>query len=85
MGHMEQCFSCTLLMPIVTVFVYVKDQPGVISKISTTLYEKGINIKDMELLKIREGTGGTFRLSFESEHDAKSADEVLKEVGFTTT
>lgn len=72
------------LSPLHDLFVYVKDQPGVISKISTTLYEKGINIKDMELLKIREGTGGTFRLSFETEKDAQAANTVLKQIGFIT-
>ena len=36
------------------IFVYVKDEPGVISKISTTLFENNINIKDIELLKLSE-------------------------------
>lgn len=72
------------LSPLIDIFVFVKDQPGVISKISTSLYEKGINIKDMELLKIREGTGGTFRLSFDTETDAINAEKLLKELGFIT-
>ncbi len=64
------------------IYVFVSDQPGVISKISTTLYEKNINIKDMELLKIREGTGGTFRLAFETMEDARRAEKLLLKLGF---
>ncbi len=72
------------LHPLFDLFVFVTDEPGAISKISTALYENGINIKDMELLKIREGSGGTFRLSFEHEEDIKNAASILKNIGFET-
>ncbi len=71
------------LNPLFDIFVFVNDEPGVISKISTKLFNENINIKDIELLKIREGTGGTFRLSFESELDATRAKEVLSSIGFS--
>jgi len=70
------------LLPLYDVFVFVKDEPGVIFKISSTLFRKNINIKDIELLKIREGTGGTFRISFETEKDAQRARVLLKKAGF---
>lgn len=63
-------------------FVFVRDEPGVVSKISTALFNNDINIKDIELLKIREGTGGTFRLSFDSEQDVKRAGEIIRKEGF---
>ncbi|MFC2084803.1 prephenate dehydrogenase/arogenate dehydrogenase family protein [Bacteroidota bacterium] len=66
------------------IYVFVKDEPGVISKISTALYNHGINIKDIELLKIREGTGGTFRLSFDNYNDSKEAILILNKIGFET-
>ncbi len=69
---------------IYDVFVFVKDEPGVISKISTALFENKINIKDIELLKIREGSGGTFRIAFESEDDADKATKVIEKIGFST-
>ncbi|MBI9073067.1 MAG: prephenate dehydrogenase/arogenate dehydrogenase family protein [Melioribacteraceae bacterium] len=72
------------LNPLVDIFVFVSDVPGVISKISTALFNVGINIKDIELLKIREGTGGTFRMSFNSESEAVIAQEVMHEIGFET-
>ncbi len=70
------------LTPVYDIFIFVKDEPGVISKISTKLFEAGINIKDIELLKIREGTGGTFRLSFESKNIARQAKIILSDLGF---
>jgi prephenate dehydrogenase len=69
---------------IYDVFVFVKDEPGVISKISTALFENNINIKDIELLKIREGSGGTFRLAFESEGEADKAKIIIGEIGYST-
>ncbi|MCB9209071.1 MAG: prephenate dehydrogenase/arogenate dehydrogenase family protein [Ignavibacteriales bacterium] len=70
------------ITPIYDIFIFVKDEPGVISKISTRLYEANINIKDIELLKIREGTGGTFRLSFASKDIAEKAKALLENIGF---
>ncbi len=72
------------LNPLFDLFVFVKDEPGVVSKISTTLFQNGINIKDIELLKIREGTGGTFRLSFESEKDVSRAKLFVQKLGYKT-
>lgn len=73
------------LSPLHDLFVFVKDEPGVISKMTTALYKLGINIKDIELLKIREGSGGTFRLSFESEEDRKKAADTMDKIGFNTS
>jgi prephenate dehydrogenase len=70
------------LTPVFDVFIFVKDEPGVISRISTKLFEHNINIKDIELLKIREGNGGTFRISFESQSIADKAKFYLSELGF---
>lgn len=70
------------LTQLYDLFVFVRDEPGVISKISTALFNNNINIKDIELLKIREGTGGTFRLSFDSEQDVKRAGKIIRQEGF---
>jgi len=72
------------LNPLFDLFVFVTDEPGAISKISTSLFNAGINIKDMELLKIREGSGGTFRLSFESSEEVAIASKILLDIGFET-
>ena len=68
--------------PLFDITVFVKDQPGMISKISTILFENNINIKDIELLKIREGTGGNFKFYFESESDAIKAKLLIVNAGF---
>jgi prephenate dehydrogenase len=64
------------------VFVYVNDEPGVLAKLTAKLFESGINIKDIELLKVREGTGGTFRIAFENEETALKAKNILSDSGF---
>lgn len=66
------------------IYIYVKDQPGEMSKISTALFQANINIKDVEVLKIREGSGGTFRLAFESREDSLKAKKIIEEIGFST-
>jgi prephenate dehydrogenase len=70
--------------PLFDVFIYVKDQAGVLAKLSTIMYENNINIKDVELLKIREGTGGTFRMAFENKETAARAKKLMNEAGFKT-
>ncbi len=69
------------LHPLADIYVYAEDRPGVLAHITGTLYEAEINIKDIELLKIREGTGGAFRLSFSDEALANAAIEVLEGAG----
>ena len=69
------------LMPLCDVFVYAEDKPGTLTHITATLYAQDINIKDIELLKIREGTGGAFRLSFVDEAAAASAVDALNAAG----
>lgn len=68
--------------PLFDITVFVKDEPGMISRISTVLFENSINIKDIELLKIREGTGGNFKFYFESESDASRAKQLIEHLGF---
>ncbi len=68
--------------PLYDVFIMVEDKPGVLSKISTALYQGGLNIKDIELLRVREGIGGTFRISFGSEGDARKAIEIINSLGY---
>jgi prephenate dehydrogenase len=66
------------LHPLYEIYVSVDDKPGTLAHVTTALFKAGINIKDIELLKIRDGRGGTFRLSFESVTDSKRAARVLK-------
>jgi prephenate dehydrogenase len=65
------------------IFVVVKDQPGMIALMADACAKKGINIKDIEVLKVREGEGGTIRLAFETKDIAKAAVGLLKGLGMT--
>jgi len=64
------------------VLVVVEDQPGVIARIASSLAEKDINIKDIEVMKVREGEGGTLRLAFERRDEAEQAAALLCAAGF---
>jgi prephenate dehydrogenase len=70
--------------PLFDVFIFVADKPGVLSKLSTVMFENNINIKDVEILKIREGTGGTMRFSFDNKATAKKARLLIEQAGFIT-
>lgn len=69
------------LRPLHEILVISDDKPGVIANISMALSQKGINIKDIEVLKVREGEGGTLRLAVESRQAAVSAVEILQASG----
>lgn len=70
------------LKPQYEISVAVEDKPGVIAKIANTLSDKNINIKDIEVLKIREDEGGTIRLAFASQDEQENAIAFLRQSGF---
>lgn len=70
------------LHPLSDVYVRAPDEPGVIHDVTGHLLEAELNIKDIELQKIREGTGGTFRLAFAKGAQAEEAVAVLSEAGY---
>ncbi len=78
------CDTKGFLRPHFDLSVGVEDKPGTIAIISTALAQNKINIKDIEVLKIREGEAGTLRLSFETEETRQQAQEILKQMGFTS-
>jgi prephenate dehydrogenase len=67
-----------------TLEVFVSDKPGSLARLTGALAKRRINIKDIELMKVREGTGGTFRLSFETSEERVNARRVLLRNGFET-
>jgi prephenate dehydrogenase len=70
------------LHPLADIYVFAEDRPGELLAIIQTLYDAGLNIKDIELLKIREGTGGAFRMSFTDDEEANTAVEALTDGEF---
>jgi len=72
------------LTPVFQVVVTAPDKVGVIKSIATGLAEESINIKDIEVLKVREGEGGTIMLGFASAQERARAIEILNRLGFPT-
>lgn len=72
------------LHPLFELYVSADDTPGVLAGMTGALFKAHINIKDIELLKIRDGRGGTFRLSFETRDEAERARSVLNQRHFKT-
>ena len=70
------------LTPVWDLYVFVADQPGALHEVTGLLAEVNVSIKDIELLKIREGTGGTFRIGFESRLSADTAEDRLSASGY---
>jgi prephenate dehydrogenase len=66
------------LPAVYEVLVTVPDRPGAIGGIAGILGEQGINIVDLEIMRIREGEGGTLRLAFRTEEEAEAALSALK-------
>ncbi len=69
----------TLLFELV---VTIEDRPGAIHEVLQFLADEGLNIKDIEILRVREGDGGTMRLALENEADVERALSVLATKGF---
>jgi prephenate dehydrogenase len=66
------------------IVVTVPDRPGVIAKLAGILGSAGINISDIEILRVREGEGGTIRLAFSSDEEQDRAVSLLTESGIPT-
>lgn len=64
------------------ILVVAEDKPGVIAQIASVLSDEGVNINDIEVVKVREGEGGTLRLGFDSDEAAKQALTLLPKLGY---
>lgn len=63
--------------------VTVPDKPGVLAGITSALADVGININDIEILRVREGDGGTLRLGLGTQMDQEKAYIVLQSRGIS--
>jgi prephenate dehydrogenase len=69
------------LRPHFDISVSVEDRPGMLAEIANALLAQKINIKDIEVLKIREDEGGTMRLAFATESERDQALSLLSDKG----
>ncbi|MEE2657782.1 MAG: prephenate dehydrogenase [Candidatus Latescibacterota bacterium] len=63
------------------ILVVAEDRPGVIAEIAGALAALEVNINDIEVMKVREGEGGTLRLGFDHEEAAERALAILNDLG----
>lgn len=63
------------------VVIAVPDEPGQLARITRALGDAHVNVKDIEVLGIRE-TGGALRLAFDSFEAQQRATEVLRAAGY---
>ena len=78
-------YSKGFLKPLFDIRVSVKDRAGELAKITNVVYYHGINIKDIEIVNIREGEGGILRLGFSEKSDAQKAASALTKIGYETS
>ncbi|HWI55064.1 MAG TPA: prephenate dehydrogenase [Desulfobacteria bacterium] len=71
-------------LPLVhEIIVTVPDKPGVIGNLAGILGSRDININDIEILRVREGEGGTIRIALGSPKQQEDAIGLLRENGIT--
>jgi prephenate dehydrogenase len=63
------------------VVIAVPDRPGELARITNALGDANVNIKDIEVLSIREA-GGAVRLAFDSEEALREGTHALTAVGY---
>lgn len=64
------------------VAVMIPDRPGALAELTSSLADEDINIRDLELQKVREDYGGTFQVYFDSLQTAREASKIMMNHGF---
>jgi len=64
------------------VLLNVPDKPRVIADFSALLGKNDVNITDLEILRVREGFGGTIKLSFATKDEQNKALSILTDKGY---
>ena len=59
------------------ILVDLKDHSGALVEALNPIAAAGLNILDLEILKVREGEGGTLMMAFKNEQEAKDAISIL--------
>lgn len=72
-----------LLRAYPELLLHAVDRPGFLAEVFVALAQAELNVKDVELLLVREGTGGSFRLAFASDDEIGRALTALEDAGFS--
>lgn len=71
-----------LLPPHPEFFVHLPDRPGALAHVTSLLSSVGVNIADLELVRIREGEGGTCRVATADPGERDRAVALLRRQGY---
>lgn len=69
-------------LPPAEILVDLEDRPGALAEAFGSLAAVGINVLDAEILKVREGEGGTMMMGFHGPGDARAALDCLAAAGY---
>ncbi len=69
--------------PLMEILVDLEDRPGTLLQCIEPITKAQINILDIEVLKVREGEGGTMMMGFHDLMQANEALRILKQAGFS--
>ncbi|HKP95792.1 MAG TPA: prephenate dehydrogenase/arogenate dehydrogenase family protein [Fibrobacteria bacterium] len=69
-------------LPLAEILVDLEDKPGALVKVFAPLADAGLNVLDVEILKVREGEGGVLMMGFAKSEEAAAAIECLTVAGF---
>lgn len=64
------------------VIVQIPDSPGQIAAVVQCISASQLDIRDIELMRVRDGVGGTLRLAFKNRTEAEKAIACLEEASF---
>lgn len=72
-----------IISSMLEIIVFVPDKPGIIGEIAYLLGKNNLNIKDIEVLHIRENVGGSIRVGLEPKKgDEELAKKLLENKGY---
>lgn len=74
-----------VLPEVYELFITVPDQPGMLSFITGSLGKEGVNIAEIEVLRVRENQEGAIRLAFQRKDDLEKSIKILMEKGISVT
>lgn len=71
-----------ILHDVAEIVVRLEDRPGSLLRVLEPLAAAGLNVLDLEILKVREGESGTLLLAFATTDSATQAARLLSTSGF---
>ncbi len=72
-----------VLPEVYELMINIPDQPGMLSLITGSLADQGVNISEIEVLRVRDNQEGAIRLAFQKKADLDQSMNILKAKGIS--